>query len=390
VAQTPGVVQKIKVKEGDHVKRGTSVVTLSTNYQGANLPAVSRSISQKNYQFLVDTYDAQKEIIDRNRQIANAGEAQGSKLRDITRQSFDDTKSLISLNDQILSTLDKQIQNLEATSVNPATDSAILQLKQAKAQTMAGQNAARAGLKSNEYLNDDNNEPAHIAQLQRDNTLKQLELQEKTLDLNKELARLNVRIAQINESLMYPAAPCPGTVERIFVKVGQVVNPGTVIASIRGDQNTATAVALISQQVAQNLSRVEPSQLLIKDKKVSVLPRSVSQEPTDGNLHSALFEVPDAYAAELTNNSFVEMILPLGSKAFAQAQTVPLDAVYQTQDKAYVYVMEGASGSAKVKTKEVTLGQVFGSQVEIKNGLDKTEQVILNRNVVDGETVVAQ
>jgi multidrug efflux pump subunit AcrA (membrane-fusion protein) len=390
VAQTPGVVQKLKVKEGDHVKRGSSIVTLSTNYQGANLAAVSRSISQKNYQFLVDTYDTQKEIIERNKQIANAGEVQASQLRQISRDSFNDTKSLISLNDEILKTLDQQIKNLQAINVNGASDSAILQLQQAKAQTLAGQNAARSGLRNAEYLDNDDKEAAQIGRLQRDNTIKQLELQEKTLDLNKELAGLNVRIAQINESLMYPAAPCPGTVERVFVKVGQVVNPGTLIATIRGDQNTATAIALVSQQVAQNLSRVEPSQLLIKGQKVAVLPRSVSQEPTEANLHSAIFEVPDAYAAELNNQSFVEMVLPLGSKAMAQTNTVPLDAVYQTQEKAYVYVVDGASGSAKVKTKEVTLGQVFGQQVEVKTGLNKTEQIILDRSVVDGESVTTK
>jgi TolA-binding protein len=116
--------------------------------------------------------------------------------------------------------LDEQLKGLEAINVNGSSNSAILQLKTGKASALAGLNQARAALRSSEYQTGSDNEPAQIARLQKETTLKQLELQEKTLDLNREISLLNLRLSQIQEALMYPASPVEGRVERIHVKKG--------------------------------------------------------------------------------------------------------------------------------------------------------------------------
>jgi hypothetical protein len=57
--------------------------------------------------------------------------------------------------------------------------------------------------------------PALLSNLQKDVTLKQLEVQEKTLQLNRDVAKLQVNLAYVNEALMYPASPFAGKVEKL-------------------------------------------------------------------------------------------------------------------------------------------------------------------------------
>ena len=52
---------------------------------------------------------------------------------------------------------------------------------------------------------------------------------------------------------MYPVSPFDGTIEKIHVKIGQVVNPGTILATITSTDVTTTATALVPQAVAQNV-----------------------------------------------------------------------------------------------------------------------------------------
>ncbi len=385
VAQTGGVVQKINALEGDWVKRGQSVFSLSTNYQGGNIMSVSRQMSYKTYKNTVETYPLQKDSINANRQIAQKSETQQADLRTIARQSIDETKSLITLNEQILNGLDQQIKDVEASSADVAT---LTQLRSAKAQVQGGLNGLRASLRNTEYLNDENQEPAEIGRLSRDNTLRQLDIQEKALDLSKDLALLNLRIAQINESLMYPAAPCPGTVERVYVKIGQNVTPGTLLATIRGDVNTAQAVALVSSDIAQSTSVFAQSTTTLNGESVHLQTRYVAQEPTDGLLHAITFSIPDEVATQLTNGSFISVNLPVGiSLTTAGNIYIPLDAVYQSQAGATVFIAEKDNEQLKAKSRPVVLGQVYGRFVEVQEGIQTGDQIIMNRNIIQDDLI---
>lgn len=66
-ALTQGVVQSLKFKEGDHVSKGNVLVALSTNYQGGNVLSTQRAIAGKQYQNAKDTYDLQKETLEKQK-----------------------------------------------------------------------------------------------------------------------------------------------------------------------------------------------------------------------------------------------------------------------------------------------------------------------------------
>ncbi len=388
VAQTAGIVQKISKKEGDSVQRGTTIISLSTNYQGGNASSLSRQIAQKSYQYQQDNYNEQVDLINKQRDVANKVDTQGDELRAINRQSQDATKSLITLNTDLYNTIDSELVSLSADNADHSKNITIIQLQQSKVGVQSAINNLQSGERTLEYQSADDKTPAALADVQRELTLQQLDLQQKMLDLNKDISGLNLRISQVTEALMYPASPCPGTVERVYVKVGQSVTPGTVLATIKGKDDQATAVALVSQDIATSLSRLDPSTFTINDQTVSLVPSYISQEPTDGTLFSVIYHIPTQYSNLLANNTWVSVKAPMSTQTSHISASIPLDSVYQTQAQSYVYVVgKNEQGSASATVKPVQLGQVFGQYVEVKSGLENTDQVIVDRNVLQGDVI---
>lgn len=384
-SQSPGFVQTINHWEGEYITRGTQLFWLSTNAIGGTIPSVSRQIAQQNYNFLLSTYDIQVETIKKQREIAEKAETQSDELRAITDASIGDTRNLISLNEQILGGLDTQLAGLSSL---PASDSAVLQVQQARSGVLAALNGLRSGLRNAEFQASNDSEPAKLAQLQKDIALKGLELQEKSLALNKEISRLNVAMAQIGESLMYPVTPCNGVIERIYVNVGQSVVPGTLLVSIKCDKNWTSAVAALSGSLARNISKIEKSTAIIKGKTIELTSRYITQEPIEGNLHGIIFDVDESYAHELSDGDSIIISVPVGvAQTTSIVPYVPLDAVYQTETDAYMYVAVAEGEKQVAKSRAVTLGTVYGSYVEVKSGLEEADIVIVNRNILEGDTV---
>ena len=62
---------------------------------------------------------------------------------------------------------------------------------------------------------------------------------------------------------------------------------------------------------------------------------------------------------------------------------VPIDAVTQTSQGSFLFVVE----DGKAKTKEVSLGNLFGQYVMVYGGLSDEDKVIIDRHVLDGDQV---
>jgi multidrug efflux pump subunit AcrA (membrane-fusion protein) len=384
VALTGGVVNAVYKLEGQTVYQGETLAYLASNYNGASAPGVGRQIAQTNYNFVKDTYDTQKELIAKNREIIQKGNDQGEIIREITAKSIDETKSLISLNEGIINALDAQISELSA--VDPL-DPNILGKQQTKSGFLSGLNQARASLRSLEYQTNNENEPAEIANLQEEVALKQLEIQEKSLELNKEISRLNLWLSQIQESLSYPSAPCSGTIERVYVQEGQFVGPGTPIASLKADKTSLKLVALVSQGVAERVSPIEPSLLTLNDgRTVEIRPTYISTEPTDGGLFSLVYYPEESLP--LKNAQYLPISGPMGQNdALSSVPFIPIDSVYQTNEVAYVYLAVDKKNYYQVNSRRVSLGEVYGDFVEVNSGLGSADKIVLDRSVIEGDKV---
>lgn len=384
-AQSGGIVQAVNVYPGQRVTRGQNLVSLSSNYQGGSIPGATRGIAQASYKFVTDNFDLQKDMINKRRDIATRSAEQSEELRKIADQSLGGTREIIRLNEEILASIDANIAYLESSGADEAT---ILEAKSTKASVLGGLTSLRTAVHNAELAAGTDKPPAQLAALSKELTLKQLEIEEKSLELNREISRLNLLVAQISESFLYPVTPVAGIVERVHVSYGQNVRAGDPIATITGDTGKLRLVALVGSGMAKQISRISPSVIHLGTETVEIAPQYISTEPTDGNLHAVTWILPETYEAAVTNASFVSVEVAISGPATSAAiPFVPLDAVFQTQSGAYVFVASSSGDKKQAVNKPVTLGEVVGSYVRVTEGLTSGDQIIINRNVIAGDIV---
>lgn len=378
-ALTGGVVSKIPVVPGSKVKKGANLVALSSNYQGGNIPALQLQTASLQLKNAEDTYQTQKDLINKQKDVAQKSENYGQDLRNIAQKSIDETKALISLNDSILESIDKDIE-AETDEDN------IIALKKQKTGYLSANNQLKSALRNTEYEVSNDNPPKKLEGLQKEITLKTLEIQEKGLELSREVARLQYHIAAVSAATMRPSAPFNATVERVFVKVGEAVSPGTplVVLSQVIEEDPIVGVAYVTREVASKISYVEPSILKIGAQNLEVRPSYITVDAVNGALYAVYFPIPDSYHRQLTNLSYIEVEIPVGmadsGSAFAY---IPLDAVYQTAGESYVFIEK----DGRAISKKVELGEVTGSYVTVISGLKSGDTLILNRNILASDLV---
>ena len=384
-AQSAGVVQAVKVTEGESVKKGTILVNLSTNYQGDSAPGVSSAIAHKTYKNTLETYPIQLDLIHRQRDIATASAQNTEELRKIADQSRGDTQAIIDINNTLLNNLNNQIDALHQQGL-PDSDPQVAALLGQKTQLLSAQAQLNAGQRQANYATNTTNPPTTLANLQKEITMKQLDLQEKGLSLGKDIARLQASLAAIGASVMNPASPVKGSIQQINVHVGQTVNPGTVIATISAPDTQTTVTVSIPKNIADSISKITPSTLKIGMQTYKSLPRFVSTESVNGTLYTAIYDIPASYNSQLTNSESVSVSIPVDKEIETTDPFVPLDSVYQTVDSAYVYVLK----NGKAVSTKVDLGNVYGGYVEILKGVAEGDKVILSRTVISGDSVKTQ
>lgn len=380
IAQTPGIVDTIYASEGDIVTEGQWLISLSTNYQGGSAPALQAQLAGAQLKNTKDTYDLQKDIITKQRDLTNTSAKNTEQLRQISTKSLADTRSLIEENQDTLEDLSTQIDLIRQTDPNDIT---LPGLVAQKGQLESGLDQLRAAERTLDYQTNSDNPPTTLANTQKDITLKQLDLQEKALDLNKKVSGIQYHLALVQEGNMHPAAPFAGTVQRINVQVGQNVESGDVIATLTSSNINSTAILRVPAQIAHSISRVEPSTFLIKNKSYSLIPTYVSTVATDGQLYTVIYNFPDG-AMVGTDGEYIPVTVPVGySQTNGTTTFVPIDSIYESQNESTLYLLK----EKKAIARKVILGDVYGEYVEVTQGLYDGDTVILDRNVVAGDSV---
>ncbi len=382
-----GVVQSIPNIEGALVGKGQTLVSLSTNYQGGNVFSLQRALAYEQYQNVKKTYDDQKAVLDIQREIAEENRDNTEELRKISEQSISETESLLGNNSALLTHMEALLTELEGIP-NPdvSTQQAIIGLIQGQNQIKAANAQLNANLRLTRYQTDSGSEPNQLAELQEKLTKKQLDIQEQALKLSREVAKLQYQIAQVNEAVMYPAAPFTATIQKVFVRVGQAVQPGAPLVLLSGlpEEDPITAIIYAPREIAQSISRTEPTVLHFGNETYESVPSFVSTEAVQGTLYAVYYPIPDNYSLSLTDNGYVTADIPIGyPDTNAVIPFIPIDSVYQTETSAYVFVVE----KSKAISRKVTLGQVMGRFVEVTSGLGDGDVVILDRTVIEGDTV---
>lgn len=387
VAQTPGIVSSINTYEGEVVNKGQSLINLSSNYYGGNIASISRQIAQNQFTLSKETLDTQKEVIAKQRQIADRSDANSDEMRDIANRSLDETRSLLDQNEALLNALNTSISGLEATNSGGLANPIIFQANSQKSQLQSAVNQLKQAVRNTELQAAGDRPPAELSNLQKEITLKNLEIQEKSLTAGHEIAKLQLALAQVSEANMYPTTPFKGVVEKVHVRVGESVNPGTTLVTISGVEGKIILDAKVPATTAKNLSKLENSQIIIKGQTIDLMPSYVSSEATSGQLYSVIYHVPDEYQTFFTDGGFVTVSIPVGAPdTNSVVPFIPLDAIFQTQEESTVYVVK----SDKAESRKIQLGEVQGGYVSVMEGIGADDEIILSRNVVEGDKVRVQ
>lgn len=385
VAQAPAIVQKIHVTEGSRVRKGALLLSLASNYQGGNALAAQRQIAAVQYQNSLDTYDMQKNAILKQKDIAQKTYDNANEMRDITKQSIDETKSLISLNESIISSLDSSLSTLE---LDPVTNAAvILSTKQLKSQYVSVLNQTKSGMRQSEYQVNGDKPQTKLNELQKEVTQNQLDIQLKMLDMNVEIGRLQVQLARIAEGTMNPVSPFAGTIQKVEVRLGQSVNPGSVLVVLAGDNGVdSSIIAYVSKAAASQIAANVSSKVYVNNQTVELVSSYTSTDAVLGNLYAIYYTLPKKYDHLVTDGSVVEIDIPFTTSDGAAKDTyIPLDTIHQTSNGAYVFIVD----KSRATSKHIKLGEVFGEMVSV-DGLNGFENVIVDRTVVDGDRIEVQ
>jgi hypothetical protein len=357
---------------------------ISNNYQGGSVAYVKKQIAVESHQNLLDTFDKQVEIINKQRDIANAADENSDELREISNNSLSNLREQLDLNRSLLADVDDTLSTLENLPPSEETDALISSNKSLKAQLLAAVGQLDLSVNSTEVTNAEDSAIANLSDAQKELTLKQLELQEKGLHLQKEISGLNLRLAQVSESLTFPTSFISGVVQKVHVKPGDTISPGQLLVTVGGNNKIAKLVALVPKRYAKNYSYSDTSKVRVNNSEFELEPNYISSEATDGNLFSIVYSIDTEYSSDLADGEALRIKIPIGyPDTSGVVSLVPIDAIQQNNEGAYLMVVE----NGKAKTTEVNLGELYGQYVVILSGLDNGAQVILEKNVLEGDLV---
>lgn len=196
---------------------------------------------------------------------------------------------------------------------------------------------------------------------------------------------LQLQIAQLSDAILKPKTFVAGVVQSIEVQPGDFVMAGQTLVTLHSSKGIATIEALVSQKTAQLFDPTKETILHLGDEKITLLPTYFSQQETVNGLYSILFTLSQSIENKIVDGEYLSIELPLRAVSL-DTLLLPIDAVFQDSETASVLVEENNKAVSKI----ITLGNTFGSFVEITKGLEKDARVILNHAVIEGDEVIVR
>lgn len=201
----------------------------------------------------------------------------------------------------------------------------------------------------------------------------------RTLKSDLALAQLEAERARLAAALSRPASNLAGTVEHVFVRPGDYVAPGTLIATVRAAKTATLIEASLPLSQALLVDTERPAAVRFDGQALEARIVSVSREAVEDGLAVARFSV-DGVAA-LPDGQFVSLSVPL--RPSTDTILVPLAALRETADRTFVLVEK----DSLAESRAVALGTVSGDAVVVTDGLAAGDAVILDRSVIEGDRV---
>jgi RND family efflux transporter MFP subunit len=211
--------------------------------------------------------------------------------------------------------------------------------------------------------------------LQKDRTTRKVSL------ANSELS---YDLSTKSDAVLKPKALSAGYIQSVAVKNGHFVTPGQVLATIVNPYRSITTIeALVPSEVAPYINITKEVTFILDDgSTLAVVPTYFSAYANEEGMFLLSFTLSVDMAEKIILGKSPRAELPLRFQV-GNTILVPLDAIFKNPDGATVLVVK----EGEAESRMVTLGAVRGDLIEVTTGIEISDQIILNRFVLAGDTL---
>ncbi len=347
-ANTQGKVSQVFVKNGSQVAAQAPLLLINPNQPAAN----NRDVVNTTLQI------AQKQLQNARTQLQELEAQHLFKLQNVrlNQQKYEKYSSLASQGAISKQTKDEYAQRLEAAK---------LEFNNLDAKITAQQVA--------------------VSKLEKDIQTVQLNTVNK---LQK--PKVEQKLQQYKIS-----APFKGTVGNLSVKVGDIVNSQTRVATVNQNQPLEADIPVDLDKKSQLRKRMTIEIINTKGESIGsgrifFISPEVNQN-TRTILVKALFENTEG---KMEAGQFAKARINWNQHS---GLLIPASAVFRIAGKAFVYVAEKFNSTAAApelvaKQKQVKLGKIIDNNYQVIEGLQPGERVVVSKlmNIKDGEILMAQ
>jgi membrane fusion protein, multidrug efflux system len=200
---------------------------------------------------------------------------------------------------------------------------------------------------------------------------------------------LDKKLASLNEQyeLSRIRAPFNGSIDEIYVRIGEATSPGAPAFRIINSTNLK-AVAEVPESYISSVKKGNEVVLYMPDSKKEIITKVNTATDVIDPVNRT-FRVEMSLGSE-SKSLKTNMIAYVNIKDYKKenAIVVPINVIQRTEKGNFIYVVEGKSA----KMLPVTLGLSYKSEVEILSGLTAGAKIITvgYQDVVDGQPVTVK
>ncbi|MET1056366.1 MAG: efflux RND transporter periplasmic adaptor subunit [Pedobacter sp.] len=206
-----------------------------------------------------------------------------------------------------------------------------------------------------------------------------------------EQAKAEVSLAKLHLSFTEIRAPFDGTIDRIPLKLGSLIDEGELMTNLSDNTQMFAYFNVSEPEYLEYQTNIKGR----ADNKVSLLLANNQPLPYKGNVEVIESEFNNetgniAFRAKFPNpdkllkngeTGEVQMLVPLH-----QAQVIPQKATYEIQDKIYVFVVDA---KGVVHSKNITIAGEMPDLYVLSTGIGDNEKILLEgvQKVRDGDKI---
>jgi len=216
---------------------------------------------------------------------------------------------------------------------------------------------------------------------------KQYTIQKRNTELEFDITELQQKQAAIGAARYAPVSPFKGIVDRIFVSRGDTINVGDRIAVINADNQSMRMTVNLSPALARVVDVSQQSIIFVDGQEINILPQNISRGVADNQSYVMTYDIDQKYAQSFIDNEYISISIPMETWLLSRDEMlIPLDAVRLMNDDTVVFVVEDGVARSKI----VISGGIVGGFIFVQGDINDGDEIIINRNVFDGDSVVAK